>query len=95
MYTVIRKYTFDPKSSQEIKSKIQDIFVPLVKKTPGFISYCWMDTESGYGASIGTFQNKAGAEASNRLAAEFANANLAHLHMGKPEITEGEVTVNS
>jgi hypothetical protein len=95
MYTVIRKYTFDPKSSQEIKSKIQDIFLPLVKQTPGFISYCWMDTASGSGASIGIYQNKAGAEASNHLAAEFANANLAHLHMGKPEITEGEVTVSS
>jgi hypothetical protein len=64
MYAVIRKYTFDPKSSQEITSKIQDIFVPLVKKTPGFISYCWMDTASGSGASIGTYQNKAGAEES-------------------------------
>jgi hypothetical protein len=94
MYAVIRKYTFDPKSSQEIKSKIQDVFVPLVKKTPGFISYCWMDTGSGTGASIGTYQNKAGAEASDRLAAEFASANLAHLHISKPEITEGEVTVS-
>ena len=95
MYAVIRKYTFDPKSSQEIKSKIQDIFVPLVEKIPGFISYCWMDTASGSGASIGTYQNKADAEASDRLASEFANANLAHLHISGPEITEGEVTVSS
>ena len=95
MYAVIRKYTFDPKSSQEIKSKIQDILLPLVKKIPGFISYCWMDTESGSGASIGTYQNKAGAEAPNRLAAEFVNANLAQLLLSKPETTEGEVTVNS
>jgi hypothetical protein len=95
MYAVIRKCTFDPKSSQEIKSKIQDIFLPLVKKTPGFVSYCWIDTASGSGASIGTFQNKAGAEASDRLAAEFTKANLSHLHVSEPEITEGEVTVSS
>jgi hypothetical protein len=94
MYAVIRKYTFDPKSSQEIKSRIQDILLPLVKKIPGFISYCWMDTGAGIGASVGTYQNKEGAEASDRLAAEFTSTNLAHLHISKPEITEGEVTVS-
>ncbi len=94
MYAVIRKYTFEPKSSQEIKSKVQDGFVPLVKKSPGFISYSWMDTGSGSGASIGFFQDKTGAEESVRVAADFVKANLAQL-LSKPEITDGEVTVNS
>jgi len=94
MYSVIRKYTFDPKSSQEIRDKIHDGFLPLVKKAPGFISYCWLDTGSGSGASVGTFQAKAGADESVRLAADFVKENLAHL-LSKPEITEGEVTINS
>jgi hypothetical protein len=94
MYAVVRKYTFDPASSGEIRDKIQDGFLPLVKKAPGFISYCWLDTGSGSGASVGIFQAKAGADESVRLAADFVKENLSHL-LSKPEITEGEVTVAS
>src|SRR6185503_1223754 len=68
MYAVIRRYQFDPKSSEEIGRLIRDGFIQLLRKTPGFVSYNWLDTGSGVGASMGVFQDKAGAQESVRLA---------------------------
>ena len=94
MYSVIRKYQFDPSASQEIAQKIQDGFVPLLRQTPGFVAYYWLDTGQGQGASLGVFQDEAGADESVRIAADFVKENLASL-LGKPEITKGEVRAHS
>jgi hypothetical protein len=94
MYAVIRKYSFEAGSSQEISRKISDGFIPLIRQTPGFVSYHWIDNGEGTGSSVGIFQDKKGAEESVRVAADFVKANLSDL-LGKPEITEGEVKASS
>ena len=62
MYAVIRRYQFDPKSSEEISRRIREGFIPLLRKTPGFVAYHWLDTGDGVGASMGVFEDKAGGE---------------------------------
>ena len=52
MYAVIRRYQFDPKSSEEISRRIREGFIPLLRKTPGFVAYHWLDTGDGVGASM-------------------------------------------
>ena len=94
MYAVIRRYGFDPKSSAEINRRVQEGFTPLIRKTPGFVAYYWLDTGAGVGTSLSVFQDKAGAEESVRLAADWVQKNLAGL-LGKPEITEGEVRAHA
>ena len=49
MYAVIRRYQFDPKSSEEISRRIREGFIPLFRKTPGFVAYHWLDTGDGVG----------------------------------------------
>jgi hypothetical protein len=49
MYAVIRRYQFDPKSSEEISRHIRESFIPLLRKTPGFVAYHWLDTGDGVG----------------------------------------------
>jgi hypothetical protein len=93
-YAVIRRYRFDPNASEEISRRIRDAFVYLLEKTPGFISYTWLDTGDGEGASLSVFRDKAGAEASVRIAAKFVDEHLASL-LGKPEIIQGQVRVRS
>ena len=90
MYATIRRYTFDPKNSEQLDTTIQEGFLPLIKKIPGFVAYYWLDSGSGAGASLSVFDNKSGAEESVRVAADFVKKNLATL-LGKPEITQGEV----
>ena len=71
MFGVIRHYHFDKKDSAEIDRLIQDQFVPIISKAPGFVRYYWLDTGAGEGASFGVFNDKAGADESVRLAADF------------------------
>ncbi len=95
MYAVIRKYQFDQRNREEIDRKVREVFVPLVKKAPGFVAYYWLDTGEGSGASCSVFQAKAGAEESSRIAANFVREHLAGLTLSSPEFTQGEVQVHA
>jgi hypothetical protein len=94
MFAVIRHYRFDKKDSAEIDRLIREQFVPLIKKANGFVRYYWLDTGDGEGASFGVFKDKAGAEESVRIAAEFVRASMAKLLREKPEIIEGPIVAH-
>ncbi|MGH9344660.1 MAG: hypothetical protein ACRD19_12985 [Terriglobia bacterium] len=91
MFAVIRHYHFDKKDSAEVARKISEGFVPLIRKAKGFVRYYWLDTGEGEGASFGVFNDKAGADESVHLAADFVHGQLAHMMVSKPEIIEGQV----
>jgi hypothetical protein len=91
MYAVIRQYQFDPSASEELDRKIRETLVPLLKDAPGFLTYYWLNTGEGSGASLSVFQSREGAEESVRAAANFTQQHLSGLTMSKPEILEGEV----
>ena len=94
MHAVVRRYRFDPKSGAEIDRHVKDGFVPLIRKTPGFVAYYWLDTGAGTGASLSVFKDKAGADESIRLAADYIQQHMAGL-LGKPEVTEGPVKAHA
>jgi len=91
MFAVIRHYHFDKKDSAEIDRLIQDQFVPIIHKAKGFVRYYWLDTGNGEGASFGVFKDKAGADESVTLAAEFVRQSMAQLLRQKPEVIEGGI----
>jgi hypothetical protein len=91
MFAVIRHYHFDAKNGAEIDRHVREGFVPLIKKAKGFVRYYWLDTGKGEGASISVFNDKAGADQSVRLAAEYVRDHLSKLLTQKPEIIEGSV----
>jgi len=91
MFAVVRHYHFKPEDGDKIDKLIQEGFVPLIKKAKGFIRYYWLDTGAGEGASLSVFQDKAGADESIRLAADFVKAKLSGLLNQKPEVIEGAV----
>ena len=94
MFAVIRHYHFDPKNSAEIDRRVREEFVPIIKKAKGFKRYYWLDTGDGEGASFGLFADKAGADESVALAAEFIHEHLSKLMTSKPEIVEGPVVAH-
>ncbi|MFI5165683.1 MAG: hypothetical protein ACHQQS_03610 [Thermoanaerobaculales bacterium] len=85
-----RRYRFDPKDAATIKTKVQEGFVPLLKRTPGFIAYYWFDDGNGAGESLSVFQTKVGVDASVGVAGIWVKMNLAGL-LGTPEVVQGEV----
>jgi quinol monooxygenase YgiN len=91
MFAVIRHYHFDPKDGVEIDRRIREEFVPIVKTAKGFVRYYWLDTGDGEGASVSMFEDKAGADESVRLAADYVKEHLSKLLTQKPEIIEGPI----
>jgi len=85
MFAVIRHYHFDPKDSAEIDRRIRDDFVPIVKKAKGFVRYYWLDTGKGEAASVSVFRDKAGADESVHLAAEYVKE---HLLLRNPRLSK-------
>ena len=39
MYAVIRQYVFDPSASEAVDRQVREIFMPLLKDVPGFVTY--------------------------------------------------------
>jgi len=91
MFAVIRHYHFDPKDGAEIDRRIHEEFVPIVKSAKGFVRYYWLDTGDGEGASLSVYKDKAGADESVRLAADYVREHLSKLLTQKPEIIQGPV----
>ena len=91
MFAVIRHYHFDKNNSDAIDRAIRDEFVPIVRKAKGFQHYYWLDSGEGEGASFGMFNDKAGADESVRLAADYVRDRLSKLLTQKPEVIEGPI----
>jgi hypothetical protein len=97
MYAVIRRYQFDPSVGEEVDRNVREHLVPRLKAVPGFVTYYWLNTGEGSGASLSVFQSKEGAEESVRVAASFGQQHLylSGLTMSKPEILKGEVQAHA
>jgi hypothetical protein len=96
MHAVIRHYHFDPKDSKEIAEKLNNGFMPIMKKAHGFVRYYWPDNGKGEGASFSLFATSEEAEASVPLAAEWVHENFtaSQIMKQKPEVIEGTVVVH-
>lgn len=90
MYATVRRYegVTDP---SEAGRRVNEGFVPLLSQIPGFVAYYWVDAGGGVMISTSVFQDKAGAEESNRRAAGWVQHNLVPLLPNPPQITAGEV----
>src|SRR4029078_3552499 len=91
MFAVILHYHFNPKDGAEIDRRIREEFVQIIKNAKGFVRYYWLDTGDGEGASLSVFKDKAGADESVRLAADYVKEHLSKLFTEKPEIIEGPI----
>src|SRR5262245_12757107 len=91
MYTSIRRYQIDPNRVDELIRRVEEGFVPRISQAPGFVGYYVIDGGNGVVASVSVFEDQAGAEESNRVAADWVRENLAALLPNPPTITAGEV----
>ena len=76
MFAVVRHYHFKPEDGEKIDKLVR---------------YYWLDTGNGEGASFSVFKDKAGADESVHLAADFVKAHLSEITIQKPEVIEGPV----
>lgn len=96
MYASIRKYKTDAPGL--IIPLVRNEFLKTIKKLPGFVNYYVISSErdSNEIVTVSIFEDKEGAMASNKLAAEWIKKRDMEKHfIVIPEITSGEVNVTS
>ena len=96
-YVGVRLRTFLPEQDiDEATAVIAADFVPLMESVPGFVTYFGSaDPETRSAVYIGVFADKAGADESNRRAAEWLADNGYQWFDGDPTIFEGSIGVAS
>jgi hypothetical protein len=73
---------------------VNEGFVPIISQIPGFVALYLVDAGGGVMISTSVFEDQAGAEESNRRAADYVRQNLAQLLPNPPQITSGEVVAH-
>lgn len=90
MYAVIRRYE-GVTDSAEAGRRVDEGFVPLIRRAPGFVAYYWVDAGDGVMVSTSVFEDRSGAEESIDRAADFVRDNLSSLLPNRPQVTAGPV----
>lgn len=91
MYATVRRYE-GVTNAREAGKRVNEGFVPVISKLPGFVAYYWVDAGDGVMISASIFQDQAAEEESNRRAAEWVRENnMSSLLPNPPTITSGEV----
>jgi hypothetical protein len=94
MHAAIRIYQVDPGSVDELRRGVNESLLPIIKDVYGFQAYYALDVGGGRLASVSVFEDRAGAEESTRMAADWIRQNMASLVPNPPEVLEGEVFAN-
>ena len=97
MYTSVRRYTTNPIDAAAIIDIVRRSNVAeLIRGIPGCVAYYVVDGGEGTVATISIFEDQAGAEQSNAVAADWVKENvLPTFSMNPPEITAGEVVISA
>jgi hypothetical protein len=89
MYMSVRQYEKVP-NTPELGRRFREDFLPLISAVPGFVGYYFTDAGAGTVFSTSIFENKANAEESNRVAAEWVGKHPNVLPTAA-RVTTGEV----
>jgi hypothetical protein len=89
MHVTERRYE-KVSNPHELGRHVNETFTPLISAVPGFVAYYFTDAGDGTMFSTSIFQDKAGAEESNRVAAEWVKKNPGTLPTAS-RVTTGEV----
>jgi hypothetical protein len=84
----------DPGSVDEITRGVNEGLLPTIKEVYGFQAYYAIDAGGGRMASVSVFEDRAGAEESTRIAADWIRQNMASLIPNPPEVLQGDVVVH-
>jgi hypothetical protein len=79
------------KDIDTVVAAVRDGFLPIVTRIPGFGSYTVALSEAGELVTIGFFLDRADAEESTRLAADWVRDNVMWAVEGSPKTTSGDV----
>jgi uncharacterized protein YbjT (DUF2867 family) len=93
MYASVRHYTIGAGSIDSLMHRVDEEFAPAISQEPGFVAYLALDTGDGKLETVSIFRDKATADASDELAADYVRDRLGEFDLTRIEVTSGEVVV--
>ncbi len=93
MFTIVRKFSLTRGSAPEVARRVQESFVPLLRKLPGFRDYYLLEGGPDVLVSIRVFDSADEALASNEIAANWMRDNVLEFVKGMPDVMAGSVLV--
>lgn len=95
MYAAIRRYNVFEGAAERITERVNASLLPTLRESPGFVAYFVVDAGDGTMAAVTVFEDREGAESSNRIASEWVRQQLGGLVKSAPVILTGEVTTHT
>ena len=89
MFASVRRYTVGAGSIDSLMHRVDEEFAPAVSQEPGFVGYFALDMGDGNVETISIFHDKAAADASNELAAEYVREKLDEFHLTRTAVSGG------
>jgi hypothetical protein len=99
MYATIRRYTPSNPSTLKtdidgLKRRIEQKFLPMLQDVTGFHCYYAVNVGDRELTTISIFEDRKGAQDSNRRAAEFVRTDPLRDMLADPEVIEGELLIS-
>lgn len=93
MFISIRKYRVRRGSAAELARRVEEGFVPLLRKSQGFRNYYLVEGGPDVLISVSIFDGADEALASNEAAANWVRNNVLEFTRGMPEVMVGNAVV--
>ena len=95
MVITIRSRKMVSGSVNSLMKTINDGFMPIISKEPGYIAYYVVDSGDGLVTAVSIFEDEETSDKSNNLAQEWTSKHLGDLVPGKAQVISGPVMVPS
>jgi hypothetical protein len=94
VYATIRSYEGNSTLADALAARGDEV-KQIIGAIEGFRAYYLVRTDDGGAVSVTVCDDKAGAEATNRAAADWLGENMADVASSPPKISAGEVVLSS
>lgn len=90
-YVQIRRYAAPPDEVDEFMRRVEQGFVPIISRLPGFVGYYAIDLGHGQMEFANIFETREAAVASLDAASAWVAEHLAELHTCRTEVLDGRI----
>jgi hypothetical protein len=94
MFSSIRRYTVERGSVEVLTRRVEEGFVPLVRRMKGFRGYYLVSSGPNVLIAMSVFETAEQAIASNEIAADWVRNNVLGSKTGAPEVIVGDVLIS-
>jgi hypothetical protein len=94
VYAVVRRYPSELQNLAQLMSEKHEDLERRMSALPGFVAYYLIDAGDAV-ATVTVCDDRAGAEASHAVAAEWVKQNMPPSGLSAPQVTGGEVRAHA